>query len=502
MSSTTSFNFILALSLALFFVTKAVDVHNETGLPSQLEPEMNDMSISGSEHVASEFRSIDEYLNEPCSLEGLMFFKEVNENYELYPELDDNMLDKCRRYKSKCLFTFIVNIYPFWSDQESRDSFSDWTEIAATQLRKFQIKDTIRMPVDITFVYRFQTFLDPEKDLEFSERLLFSRYEGSSSSQESKKILDAKAAFASGKDGYCWPMKSETFVTINQMMEIFLTVFYQVSLQAQNKLFSNKFLVKSFNLYSICKNIQRNTPNKLSSVNLSGSFKYIAELPIVDVSLEDTDFSFGYLESLHISTDECTPRKLISFTATEETLECCDNKKLKNYLQYETNIAKNVIIETCREGSRPRYRYSLWLMKIDCGVSVLLESVYRVAVGMNVIEMLKNGNVGQVSNLMSDKETHLLIVKQIGAERNPRILTGISRSYITSNDNLSKLCKDFKITHRNNNQCADSLSYLFHHYSHHAMIVSILDEANSEVLRYFLTSLVCQSLSQSSTSSE
>lgn len=446
-------------------------------------------------------------LEEPCSEEGLELFMKANENYESYLELDAGLPVKAQRYKAKCLLTFIANVFPFWSKMNSRETLKDWEDIASEKAENIDVKYLRKRYDNVAFVHAYQSYLDVNLDQIFKESLMFINNENPSTSEDTTKKIDAaKAAFATGKNGYCWPMQSETFVRVNTLIELYLAVFYEEDMDSRNQLFSNLFLRKTFNLYSICKSILRGiigiNLNSDIDTSLPNSLKPFIELPMTYISLEDADFATGYLESLTKVTNECTPRTLISFTATQETIQYADNEQLQEYLQYETDFAKIMVVLTCKQEVKPRYKYEIWFARHDCALSILYESVYRVARDINVIDILKAGNVGQLSHLLGSEETHSLILKQIRGEAHPEELIGLSNKiYEKSSVELSTLCEDFNFVYKNKNQYFESLSYLIHHYSQYSMVEQILTEQNSDVMKYFLTFVLCQNLSPATSSS-
>lgn len=499
MSLTTIRYLISAFVFAIFLNgLKAADTQ---GGQSSNHPDQNQQQLNLIE-ILSNIEKVFSVLEAPCSEEGLIFFQNINDNYHAYSQVDSTINIKARRYRAKCLLTFIANLYPIWGNSDSYESLIDWAEMANLQLSKHRITELRLQYSGAVFIEKFQSLIDPESNPEFEKMLLFTGDSGSSSSKGPKRISDAIEAFASGINGYCWVMQSETFVKTNQLMEKFLMAFKQDGKERKNQLFADDFLIYSFNMYSLCKNIQKYASDRSVREIKSESLKKIKELPITDITLEESDLASGYLQSLVKATNECTPRSLISFTAIEETITYTDNKQLKDYLQYETDLAKNVVIEKCQNETKPVNRYSEWLETKFCGLGLLTNSVLAVARSMDAIPLLKAGNVGQVINFINDENFRSLVERHM-QQPNQRLLTGLTRPfYSTEEDIIGALCNDFKIVYPNSNQNTSSFSYLFHHYAQHKLIAQMLSEDESKVVKHYLTSIFCQNLlGQSSLSS-
>lgn len=455
------------------------------------------------ERYAEDIIKICEAMDAPCSEVGLNLFKKVEDNKAVYLEYNANINEMQVGYKTKCTYTFLANLFPLWSHEESKNSLIDWTNIADSWIKEYKGTNLQRRAFDMSFVHDYQDLLNPKLNTDFEKKLLFQDGESSESSNSSisRKVLAAQDAFNNPCIGYCWPMQSETFVKTNRLMELFLLAFYNGDSGLKNQLFKSSFLNRSFNLYSICKSLQKDALVDTISASLADPFKSIAELPMNDISLEEANFASGYMRSLVKTTKDCKPSTLISFTATEESIGYAENVQLKNYLQHETDFVKNYIMLKFYSDAIPIERYSVWLMRYDCDISVLMRSVYKVAKRMGIIQLLKLGNVGQVSSLLSNQETHLQILKQMSDSSKPMILSGLSdRSFEASLDNFEKICADLNTVYTNSNQYPDGMSYLIHHYPQHKMIVQMLDEDNSEAFKYYLTSLVCKSLLSASSS--
>lgn len=500
-------------ALFLIFVVSLTGIeaadNRDTSLVNQLdEPVSSDSSNSlfsipldtkyySPEEIAIKLTEVPRVLEEPCSEEGLQFFKDIKDQIELFKEQDDDIENEALRYRSKCSFTFIANLFPIWSNQEINAVLKEWTDIGMSRLVNYKTKKLKHRFLDISFVHELQSFLDPNTDDDLKKELLFEGDQdaGSSSSRGPQKMVEAKEALATGLDGYCWPMQSKTFVRINELMEWYLTVYYQKDSKFMHLIFTSSFLNRSFYLYSICKNIQKSVPTQEPRASLPDSLKAIAELPLNEISLEESDFVYGYLSSLRKTLNDVSSRTLISFSATEETIDYSDNTQIRNYLVHETDLAKRLLIERCQERARPRIRYTKWLKRDDCAVSALVNSVYKVARNTDIIDSLKAGYVGPVISALSDKKIQEQIVEALGGTKNPKVLAGLAnRSFDTSReDSVEKICIDFKMVY--DNTYVDSLNYLIHHYPEHSLIASMLNDENSEVLKFYLTSLVCQKLS-------
>lgn len=487
--------------LSLFAIAPIFQNSESSDVEISGSPSYSDMSETSEEsdsdfsvEIELSLSDIPRIMDEPCSEEGLMFFRDIRDHIDAYVEHDSTIHDKALRYRSKCLFTFVTNLYPFWSDQEISNVLREWTDVALTRLMEYKGKKLRRQITDMSFVHGFHSLLNPYQHPKLMKKLLFldDRDAGSSSTRGPQRIDDANAALASGRNGYCWPMQSETFVKVNELMELVLTIFFRENeKEYRHLLFDIAILNRSFNLYSLCKNIQSTVLFPDSVISLPNALQEIVNLPFIGISSEDATFARGYMDSLRKTTTDCTPRELISFTATEETVSYAENMQLRNYLIQETERTKRATIEKCQQEARPLARYTKMLMRNDCGVTVLVNSVYRVARDTHVIDLLKVGNVGQVTTILGDEQTLNSIVEQ--AKKTSNVLRGLShRSYDMSNENLAKICVDFKIIYNNN--YVDSLNYLIHHYPQNNLIVSMLDDDDSEVLKFYLTYLACQNL--------
>lgn len=498
------------LSLALIFLevqSMNIDTGNNDDddddyrLSNQSESSESSEAAPIPDDIETKLNQVAAVMQWPCSEEGLQVFLDIREKSEEYSEHDPDIYAKSLRYKAKCSYTFIANLFPFWSNEESKNHISDWTDIANFRMENYKGNLLRRRSVDVSFINDYQALFDPRKEADLERSLLFAAdndTSSASSSRHQQKIADAKAAFANGKSGYCWPMQSQTFVETNQLMEKLLIVFYQDDNQVKHQVFASSFLNNSFNLYSICKNLQKYASSDNVDIDIPDEFKAIAALPMTDVSLEEADFAAGYVTSLRKTIAECSARTLISFSATEETISYSDNIQVRNYLLYETNLAKQICMTRCLRESGPRRRYKIWLRRAGCSVSVLANAVIKVARNLGTIETLKSGNVGEATSSLADKHIQALIVKQMRTKI-PRKLVGLlGRKYEMNNNVIEKICIDFKVVY--NDKYVDSLSYLIHHYKDHHLIVSLLNDEYSDVLMYYLTYLLCQNVPGSSSS--
>lgn len=438
-------------------------------------------------------------INGPCSSESLLAIQKAKIQPSLSFYIDSNFEKQKLVFKEKCLLTFVTHLFPFWSNDESRDSLVDWSDLAYIKLVKNRGAITKH---DTSTIKSFQTLLDPKMFPDFEKRLRFN-FSGASMSSKLVSIAKgrkAKESFTTGKHGYCWPMQSYSFVEINEIMEIFISVFHEKGKYLENPLFANPFISDSFNLYTICKNIQKNIGNQRPQnvapeyTNLPETLQAIAQLPIVDVSTEDAEFYKGCLKSLKGSIDECEQQKLLSLTAIiNEINEYTDNLKLKQYLMHKVDSAKDLIIRKCLYESQSKFEYTSLLERSDVAVSAFMNAMWRISQNLGLIDKLKSGNVGQVTHLLESKETHEIIAKLIKEETYPRMLLMLDGSVIDSaTGNLAEFCPDFKEVH--NDRYADSLSYLIHQFLDHKIIQQVLDEDFSISLKYLFGSLVCRSL--------
>lgn len=366
--------FSTSLILCILFIEINHAANNgEAGPSNRPAPTSSDESVTSSEETAAIVEKVPRILDEFCSEEGLILFNEINRKIDVFLAIDPYINDKICRYKHKCLFTFIANLYPFWSNDQIRSTLNDWADIADTQLNNFNALKLRHLFTDISFVHRFQSILDPKFDPHLEKKLHFIEDVDTGMSQSTTmqlKMKEALNAFANGLSGYCWPMQSGSFVLMNRLMEQFLVTFYQGTNEdnVRNQLFSSWFLNRSFNLYSICKNIQRSLPNDISisnvSIRLPKNLAAVAILPLLGVSSKDAFFVNQYMLQLKNLVNSWTPQKTVSFASIEETLPVIENPRLRDYLQYETVLAKDIVmVKASEEENRPINIYRSWYSK-------------------------------------------------------------------------------------------------------------------------------------------
>lgn len=444
------------------------------------------------------YERIIDTIDRPCSVEGLMMFSKAKVKLDLMLIIDRNFNEMAVRYKTKCLLTFIANLFPFWSIKEPEIALTDWTNIIKDEMARYSGKIILGRISEQSFVHEYVKLLDPKLDDNFRRRLLFTHQHessSSSSSRQAEKSLLAQVSFENGKNGYCWPMQSKVFVTINEMIILFLAIYHGENNVNRSSFFVSSTVSQSFNLYCLCLNIQKVAP-KSEVENLPESLKAIVELPISYVSSEDSDFIDGYLKTLKTTIGECSSRNLISLTATAETCGYTENIQLKQYLKLKTNKATQFIITKCLRFAMPRMRFIDRLELSDNSINVLSNSVLKVAHSTNLVDILKNGDVGKASSLLTSSDTRSLVIDAISKENDVKILVGLSKQTFDkdhiSDQDLVNICSELKTAY--DREHVDILSYLIHHYPKHSLIVIMLTDDESQILKYYLTYIMCQGI--------
>lgn len=462
------------------------------------QSDSNDEVVASFNEIKSNSRKILDAINRPCSNEGLILLDEMSKKIDLYSELDPSIHDQGVKYKMRCLFTFIANVFPIFStDRISMILLDDWTNIADVRLKELKSK---RKQIDTSkklSVHDFYRLLDPNFDVILEKRLLFEVGYGQNTlgllgndEQSSQKIIYANAAFSDGKSGYCWPMQSDTFVTTNQLMEIYLTVFKQ--LDYHHSMFTISVLNKSFNLYSICKNIQRSVKDKNTWLSLPQQLEMITKLPMVHVGMEDAEFAQKYLSDLKKTTLGCTNNELVLLSKIEGIINYTNNEQLRYYLQFRTDLGKDIIIKRCQRGAIPRERHARRLIRENSPVKMLADTVFKLADHLKVIDNLKSGDVNEGLSLMKDEQIRSLIIEQEDFKTHLNKLMENQHLIYEPNDYLAIVCLDFRIIYPNSKEYIDSMSYLISHYPKHHLIVKMLNDGDSQALKNLLTAIVCQ----------
>lgn len=475
------------------------NVEHEVGSSSNQETITNDL--------VHKVERIPTVLAEACSEEGLLLLKDMCENDELFSLLDVEIYDLALRYRTKCNFTFIANLFPFWSNKQISQSLDDWATLADTQLRIARYRVVNTNTEGTSIIEAYLSNLDPNLDSFFKKRLLFENEDDSSSSSSSsisRKVTDAAEAFATGKDGYCWLMRSETFVKTNEMMQVFLTILHQDSEDLGRQLFSSSFLNRSFNIYSICKHLQKTAKDENIDTYVPYSYRALLDVPKVDISLEDSDFAYGFMDTLKKVDEECSTRLLMSLMSTEEQLEYVDNIQLKDYLIFEMDLTKNHIINKCLVVVRPKERYLAWLARGGRDITRFVDLVSEIANSNNIFGLLKNGETTQVQTLMSNQQTRKTITKKYAEifekEKKIRFFKKLTNKLLEKPDaKLSMLCSQFWMIYDSQN--ISILQYLIFHHRQQSSIANLFNEDDHKVLKYFVASLVCQNFPGPSSSS-